>query len=390
MKWIALVVLAGALAAAPFLSSRALGTTEAYNYSLSVADAVTQFRAGVFPVLAGQTEYAFNGRVHPLRTAPLMDYAAGALDILTFRQLGFWSLQNLTLALSLIGGALACYWGLSRVTPATPATAAVLSALYILSPPVLAAAYGMDLYMTVMTVPFVPLILAASVASFDGRRREFLFLHVTALAACWLAHPPIAFWMSVLSVLLQGIALGLRPPGRADWLGLVGAAGLFVVLAGFAFASALTISPEQTINQAHDPSALLTEVGRTFRSSLQPVSPHADQLGDFQLGYVGWGLAALALALAAWRRHRAALALLLGAAVLLVLTSPVPGLTRWLWQHAPGAAFNLTNQWPMQRLYLPMTMLVLLAFALVWRPPVIRWSLGRDALRLILAGALGW
>lgn len=392
MKWIPLTVLAlaGLFAAGPFLTSRALGTREAYNYHLSVADAVTQFRNGTLPVLAGQTEFAFNGRIHPLRTAPYMDYLAGALDVLALRQLGFWSLQNLTLALSLIGGVVACYWALRRVTPATPGTAAALSCLYVLSPSVLAAAYGMDLYMTVMTVPFVPLIIAANLAALAGRRRADFVLLATALAACWLAHPPVALWMSLITLSLQVVALCLRPPSWRELPVLAGTVALGIILAGFGFASALTISPYQDVTRTHDISLLLTEVSRGFAASLRPVSARGDQIGDFQLGYAGWGLAGVALVLAVGRRQWTALLLLLVAAFLFTLTAPVPGLHRWLWEHAPAAAVNLTNQWPMQRLYLPITALVIFSFALVWRWPTLPTSWLRDAFRLLLVLAIGW
>ena len=389
-KWLLLVVLAGLFAAGPFLSPRGLGTSEAYNYSLSVADAVTQFRGGTFPVLVGQTEFAFNGRVHPLRTAPYLAYFAGTLDLLTLRQLGFWSLQNLALALSLVGGALSCFWALRRITPVDAPTAAVLSALYILSPAVLAAAYGMDLYMTVMTFPFVPVIIAANLACFTGRKPATLVLLAAALAACWLAHPPIAFWMTMISLVLQLIAIGVRRPTRQEWPALIGAAALFVLLAGFSFASAMTIHPYQNVTKQNDVSGLLTEVSQAFTASLRPVSPDANRLGDFQMGYTGWALAAGALLLAGWQRHGRALVLLGTAAFLFTLTAPVPGLHRWLWEHAPGPALNLTSQWPMQRLYLPMTVLVIFAFALVWRPPVFTRSVLRDAWRVAVAVALAW
>lgn len=392
MKWktIVLVLAAGLLAAAPFLTNGPVGTTEAYNYSLALADTVTQFRGGTIPVLAGQTEFAFNGRIHPLRTAPYLYYAAGLLDLITFRQLGFWSLQNLVLTLSLVGGALACFWSLRRATPATSATAATLAALYVFSPPVLAAAYGMDLYMTVTTLPFLPVIVAMCLASFTERRPADLIRLVAALAACWLAHPPVAFWMSVVAVLLQVATVCFRPPSGREWLLLLAMAGLFVVLAGFGFASALTIAPYRDVTKSHDLTLLFAEVGRTFPASLRPVSATANQLGDFQLGYVLMALAAVSLGLAVFRRHRPAMLLLAVGALLFTLTAPVPALHPWLWNHAPAAAFNLTNQWPMQRLYLLITMLIITAFALVWRPPVVRLPAVRDALRLVLLAAVLW
>ena len=46
----------GLFAASPFFNRGLVGTGEAFNYSLSVADSVTQMRHGVYPPLAGQTE----------------------------------------------------------------------------------------------------------------------------------------------------------------------------------------------------------------------------------------------------------------------------------------------------------------------------------------------
>ncbi|MFZ5494446.1 MAG: hypothetical protein ACOZE5_03795 [Verrucomicrobiota bacterium] len=390
MKWTFAVVIAGLLAAAPFLTNGPVGTNEAYNYSLGLADAVTQMRAGEVPVLAGQTEFAFNGRIHPLRTAPYLYHVAGLLDLLTCRQLGWWSLQNLVLSLSLIGGALSCYWGLRRTTPATPATAAALTALFVLSPPVLAAAYGMDLYMTVTALPFLPVVCAMGLAGLTERRSGDLLKLVAALAACWLAHPPVALWVSVVAALLLFAGFLRHPPAWREWPVLFSLALLFVVLAGFSFASALTIAPYRDVTKTHDLSLLFSEVARTFPSTLRPVSPAANQLGDFQLGYGLGGLAVVAAGLALVRRNGSALLLLGLAALLFVMTAPVPGLHRWLWTQAPAVFFNLTNQWPMQRLYLLIALLVMLAFALVWRTPEVRHPLLRDALRLALLAVVVW
>lgn len=380
----------GLLAASAFLTNGPVGTNESYNYSLGLADAVTQMRAGTLPVLAGQTEFAFNGRVHPLRTAPYLYHVAGLLDLLTFRQLGFWSLQNLVMVLSLVGAALSCFWALRRVTPATLVTAAMLTALFVFSPPVLAAAYGMDLYMTVTALPFVPVALAMGLAALTDRRPANMMRLVAALAACWLAHPPVALWVTGVAALHVFAGMVRRPPKLREWPVLLSLALLFMVLSGFGFASALTIAPYKDVTKAHDMSVLFTEVARAFPDSLRPVSPTADKLGDFQLGYALWALAVTAAVLAVIRRHGPAMLLLATAGLLFVMTAPVPGLHQWLWNHSPAVVFYLTNQWPMQRLYLIISLLVILAFALVWHTPQVRSILYRDALRLSLFVVMVW
>jgi len=383
-------LLAGLLAATPFLTTGPVGTSEAYNYSLSLADAVTQFRHGQVPMLAGQTEFAFNGRVHPLRTAPYLAHVAGLLDLIAFRQLGFWALQNLLLALSLVAGGLTCFWGLRRATPASPVTAAALAALYVFSPPVLAAAYGMDLYMTLATLPYLPVVVALGIAAFSGRQPRELVRLAAALAATWWAHPPVALWLTLVASWLILTSLVVHRPTWREWPVLFAVAVLFVVLAGFSFASALTIAPLADVTKRHDLSLLFTEVRRAFPGSLRPVSATANQLGDFQLGYAVWGLALVSLGLAIVRRARVALVVLGTGAFLFCLAAPVPGVHEWLWHHAPAAAFNLTNQWPMQRLYLIVVVLVIFAFAAVWRTPTVPWTWLRDALRLALAAAVLW
>lgn len=390
MKWFFVALLAGVLASSPFLTTRALGTREAYNYSLSVADAVTQARQGEVPMLVGQTEFAFNGRIHPLRTAPALPYLASALDLATFRQLSFWTLQNLVLGGAIIAAAASAYLSLRWATGCAEPEGAALAALYVVSPAVLASAFGMDLYMTVLTTPLVPVVLAANLVALQGRRWPATWILVAALAACWLAHPPVALWMSAVTGLLQLVALVRRPPGRGDALRLPLAAALFLVLAGYGFLAALTIAPLDDVNKHYEIAPLFVEVERTFGATFRPVSPAANQLGDFQLGYAYWALAAAAAGCALLRRSFPALVLLGTAAFVYLFVAPVPGVHRWLWTHAPSAVFNLTNQWPMQRLYLPITALLLFAFALSWRRPANRNRFVHDALRLALAAGMGW
>ncbi len=120
--WGPLLVLfsVGIYAAEPFLRGTFVGTGEAYNYGLSVADAVTQARSGVFPVLVGQTEFAFNGRIHPLRTAPWYCCAACILDFATFHSLNFWQLQDAILTLSIVATAFTAYGRLALVGGCLP------------------------------------------------------------------------------------------------------------------------------------------------------------------------------------------------------------------------------------------------------------------------------
>ena len=75
----------------PFATNRQIGAGDALWYANMLADFCLQWRGGVFPVFAGQTEFAFNGAVYPLRVAPLYQHLGGVLDLLTGRQLGWFA-----------------------------------------------------------------------------------------------------------------------------------------------------------------------------------------------------------------------------------------------------------------------------------------------------------
>lgn len=394
LQRIGLLCAAGLCAAAPLVTNHGLGTDEAYNYSLATADAVRQFREGVFPVLVGQTEFAFNGRIHPLRTAPFLAYFAGAIDTLTFRQLNFWALQNLALTLSLLGATFSMYASLRRSTGASPLLRLVLSAAYVLSPGVLAAVYSMDLYMTVMTLPFVPLVIGAALRTLRGERTAAVYSLLGAgLAAAWLAHPPVALWLTVGVIALElPLVLGWRLTAR-EWLHAAGGAALCLLLCGYSFVSALSIQDYQVSTENRDTATTIAEVGRVFKASLHPVSSAANLLSDFQLGYAYWGALALALLFALLRRRPVALLLCGVAGFYLALTTPVPVVNTWLWDHVPTMAATLTSYWPMQRLYLLITAFALFGLAAAGGLPSLgklRPKLLQDVVGLALIALAGW
>lgn len=385
---------AGTYAAAPFLRSTYVGTGEAYNYNLSIADAVTQFRSGVFPVLVGQTEFAFNGRIHPLRTAPLFCGAACLIDLATFHRLNFWEIQNALLTLSLVCAAYCAYAALRFLVGATHLVALFGAILYVFSPGVISTAYAMDLYMTVTTLPLVPLVAGCNAASFSRRSAGVYLVLGASLGLAWLAHPPIALWLSTSTAVIQLVVWTTRRP---TWRAL-GAVfpGLLacLLLAGYSFASTSAMHDVRGVSMPEDYSPLFVELRRAFPASIMPVSAGAQQLSDFQLGYVAWALLLGAGAVAFLRRAAAPLALLGLAVFLLVLTLPVPWLTRAIWLHLPPAFPNLTNIWPMQRLYLVATGLVLVAACSVWPDADRRMRAlhvgGRVGLVALCAAGLVW
>ena len=92
VRWI-LLLLVGAWLLHPYATDRLIGSGDALWYRNMLADYISQIRAGVFPVYVGQTDFAFNGAVYPLRVAPLYQHAAGILDMMTGHKLEYGTLQ---------------------------------------------------------------------------------------------------------------------------------------------------------------------------------------------------------------------------------------------------------------------------------------------------------
>lgn len=396
---------AGLFAASPFLTRNAHGTGEAFNYSLAVADTIAQMRDGVFPVFSGQTEFAFTGRVHPLRTAVYYTHSAGLLDWATCRQLTYWQVQSLNLALSLMGAVFAAYFCLRRIRNLAPGIACLLACWYGLTPGLLGPAHGLELYMTVTAAPFLPLAVLGAALSVAEPRFSRYALMAIGLAGAWLAHPPVAAWTSIACAVIVGTGLITRRPRISVFWALVSAAGLGLLLAGWAFASVLTLSADDLLvanidaNRQAMAQTIREVTTPAFWPSLLPVQKGGAVLGDFQLGYAGWVLLLTSLVLAWRRRQTAAWALLAAIGLCLLLTWPVPWVHERLWSLAPTGFSSISNIWPMQRAYLVIATLVMILFGLCWaarsasvqgRPRRLGRIVGFAAVVALLAGWTGW
>jgi hypothetical protein len=357
----------GLLAASPFACDRLVGTGEAYNYSLSVADAVVQMRHGVLPPLAGQTQYAFNGRIHPLRNAPYLYYLAAAIDAATLHHLEFWEIQNASLVLSFIAATFACYAGLRWATDCPRVLALFLASTYVLSPALLCAAHSLNLLMTVHAAVFVPIAIAACVRGCRVPSFSTDASMAAALALAWLAHPPVAVWLTWGVMLVRLVTFA----GRPGWRPVVSAAiaaAMGLLLCAFGFASVATLNGDvhffaQDVTGWHNfVGEIMSNLRSGFPGCLLPVSRTGNGFTDLQFGYVAWGLLGLTLAATFGRFGRdrslplaprlAAVGIVATAVLLLLLVLPIPGVTRWLWFQVPVPVLEMTFIWPMQRLYL--------------------------------------
>lgn len=331
----------------PYFSPNLIGTFDGKLYGEAMQDFLGQVRAGIFPVFVSQTEIAPFGAVFPFRMAWYHFHFGALVELVTWRTLSPYAVQHATVVLSAFGGAGIMYAGLRNLIPDRPWEAVAVAFLYVSSPAWLGGLYAKDMIFTFMTLPWLALLgwaIARTLREPAGRE-----VHValgSSLAAAWLAHPPVGFWASVAVLLTQATRLATVPTGRRQLGGLALAAGLCVVLCGGLFVS---LADVRVPGEYLDPSAsIIANLRAVVPAVFRPVSAAADQLSDFQLGYALQVLLLLILALGADRTRWA----FAGAAiVLLLLVYPVPGVTAPLWRFLPREIANITNVWPMQRIY---------------------------------------
>lgn len=381
LRWA--MILAGAIAVTyPLLTNVEVGSGDAYWYASMTADFVAQWRAGIFPVFVGQSIYAFNGAVSPLRLAPYLQHAAGVLDFLTAHSLSVPGLLNLTLFASLLGGAVATYGALLAIEGRARWIVLLMALFYLAAPAPLALLYSGNLFMSVCTLPYLPLVMLGTYRSYTEIGVRGVSLLAVALAAVWTCHPPIAIWCTLAAFLGQCPRLfskvALEPQAIRGWLA---AASLFGVLTVFTFGSNFLLSP---VPGAVARSLIIKGLSESFVTTLLPVSDYVAAITDHQLGWTLWGLLVFGLVGTAILRQKWLIGLALGALAILAFVIPVPWLFEAVWHALPQTIVNISYYWPIQRFYVLLSSLaVFLGYGVC-----IRFALRRPWVHALVVTAL--
>jgi len=374
----------------PFYTHRPIGAGDAHWYTLMLADFVAQIRAGIFPVWVGQTEYAFNGAVNPLRLAPWFQHFAGLLDLATAQSLAFIPLKNAALCVNFVLLGATAYTGLRRLAPAHPTGALALTMLLLASPAMLAPLYTGDQYMTFFALPFACVtVMGLAEVLEDDRPLHYLTLCI-GLAGLWLAHSPIALWLSLLSALVvAGRLLRARSPGWAPRL--IGAGVAFAILGTYPVISIIHLENMVALSAELTGQAAAQQVTGLFPGALLPLSGTLTEPTDYQPGYALLALALGAIIALRWRRSASALALVVALGVVTLLLLPVPAWAALVWHHLPLWLMKINGAWPQQRLVPIAAVLIAFLGALTLQAmvpvPSRRWCTALAASVLL---ALGW
>ncbi len=231
-----LCLLAGAGAAVlPFFTDHWVGGTDARWYGYMVRDFLEQWRAGGPPVFIGQGEFAWNGGVHPFRTAPVLLHVAGGWDWLTCGALEATALKHLALITSALLGTLAMFAAGVSLAPRRRWEAAAVALLYVWSPGWLLLGMVAEAYMTFMTLAALPLVLYGNARLLLSRGASGGVPLAAGLALVWMSHPPAALITTLVTLCLQSAMLTSGPADWAPWRSALRAGLLFLALSAYYF-----------------------------------------------------------------------------------------------------------------------------------------------------------
>ena len=375
----------------PYATPYLVGGGDAHHYAQQLSDAAEQLRQGEIKLFVGQSVYAFNGDIHPLRTAPYFSYLGGLASVVLGPTLPATGVQNLLIVISFAAAVAGLYVLLTRLRPTAPWPAFCLTCAFAACPGVLALIYSGDMIISWLSLPWLPLVIYAVVRLWETTDPvPSLCLLAGALAMMWLAHPPMAFWTSALVALSQGTRVIVQwDRGRTFWL-LATCAALCLTLCGYVFVSvnSLQLPADPNLVAFVRQGGVLAILREGWSGIGRPIDAGgANLLKNLQLSPALW-IAAI-VGLAATRRHRwAAGVLIVGAIGMILLLIPWAGVAGRLWSIMPAGIIGATEKWPMQRFYPILSVVVPFLAMLAWPSPATRLTSRLSALLLtILFGA---
>lgn len=348
----------------PFFSSSNLGAADAQYYQYMLHDAIIQIKNGIFPTYLGQSLFSPDGAL-TIR-APYYPLLGQLLNTLSYGVLNSLLVQHLTIFASALSAVLVVYILIRNVAPLLRWQAMLLAFAYISSPGVMSLIFYMDMYLSFMTLPFVPVVFYGVARIYQ--KNDFLAYVLTgaALSLVWMSHPPIALWVSFFSFLfcLALIIITRRNLVRFTCLVL-----LFALLCLWQFLSVFSfgMNPHSTLWSYNIAQAdqVITMLLQSIPDVFLPLGHGKNGLYFLQLGYLLWFVIILAvisaLRFSGMLLIRLFLALI---AIILLFLYPLPGIGRILWSSVPPFVHEITYIWPNQRLYVILAALGCLVGAL--------------------------
>lgn len=241
-----------------YLTSDRVGPLDAQWYGQVMADFLAQTRTGKFPVLTGETLYAFNGAIHPFRSAPFQFILAKGLDLLTGEALSPLALQHLTAVASYSAAVLVLFVGLVRSRPRLSGAAYLFSVIFAMTPSFTVCFFQYDMYMTLVAAPAMVGLLIALQRVVDHDSVVGYMAAGLFSAALWYCHPP----MALLSCLTGAFAVTLHVAFAGPTVRRLGGCALAgVIFAALALPQFLSMAEVSMSHPDPVPAIVIPAVG---------------------------------------------------------------------------------------------------------------------------------
>jgi hypothetical protein len=235
-------LLAAALALTfPFLTTRPIGGTDARWYLYMLKDALDQMRAGHVPALVGQGPFAWNGGIHPFRSAPIYLWLAELWNAVTGGVLNPFLIQHLTVVTSAVAGTLGFYFAAAALVPARRWEAFLAALVYLEVPAWLGLVVWSDAYMSYMAFAALPWLMYGNARCLIPAQRRGYAVLAAGLALVWMCHPPIAALCTLITLLIQGGFM--MTEASFPWARAAGGAVWFAGLGAYYFVSMSELPP---------------------------------------------------------------------------------------------------------------------------------------------------
>jgi hypothetical protein len=220
-----------------YFNAHRVGPLDAQWYQNMTTDYLTQARSGTFPVVVGSTTYAFNGAVHPFRSAPWQFVLADGVDILSGRALASVAVEHITAIASYVAAVLILFVGFARSRPNSGAMAWLFALGYAMAPAATVPFFQFDMYMTLTAQPVMAAALLCVQRVADGDSVVAEGWLGVFLAALWYCHAPMALLTGLVAASCVAAAVAVRGVTARRVFGAVVGAGVFAALATPYFSS---------------------------------------------------------------------------------------------------------------------------------------------------------
>jgi len=316
-------------------------------YIALLSDVLSQLRMGVFPVLIHQTQF-FPMGLSLVTRAPYFFYFGALVDLLTGRVLSYSLISNIVFSFMIFSTVYGSYFLLRRMKSSFRWEAALLVAIYVLSPAVLGLPYVWEMYFSTMTLPFVPLLMYGIYRNLINQDFESSLIVGLSLTLLWMGHPPIAIVCSSVAFVAQlFIFLRYGRSIRSFFVFILSYCSFFLLscwnlLTAVEVGSATSDYGEATSNTLSsvfrfvNPSFVnqaMDKVHVYFAASVRHASAYS--VGEMPLGFP-FLILLFGTWVLSWRRRSAAQGLFSWIFLCLTLFAfPIPLITKGLWASLP-------------------------------------------------------